>query len=135
MRRSALGAVRAAPRRPADKCRGKYNCPLPGYDLPWMYDDMAGDKTSRLPEPELAATGCLDKSWGWSGCCVSARRHLPATAPGRSSSGRFSFARFHSLGDEPADRQPVSKTGQMQVQLLLSSRASRTGLIIDTSIV
>ena len=67
--------------------------PPPGGDLPWMHDDTAGDKTRRVHEPGLAAVRCLDRSCEWSGCCVSARRHLPATAPGKAPRGGFHLLR------------------------------------------
>ena len=118
--------LRAAP---GSECALKYNCPFPPDDLPWTYDDMADAETSRVPKPALAARGCPGRSRGWSGCGVSAKRHLPATAPGKAPRGGFRLLR-----DEPADRQPVPKTGQMRVQLLPSLRASCTGLVIDTSI-
>ncbi len=135
VRRPAAGGPEARPSgrrpgaagaRPGSQCAGKYNCPLQGDDLPWIYDDMAGAETSRVHEPDLAARGCPDR---WSGGRVSAKRHLPATAPGKASRGGFRLPR-----DEPADRQPVPKTGKMRVQLLPSLRASRTGLVFDTSI-
>jgi hypothetical protein len=44
-------------------------------------------------------------------------------------------AAFSVHRDQPADRRPGSNPGRIRVQLLWSLRASRTGLIIDTSIV
>lgn len=76
------------------ECALKYNCPLPPDDLPWTYDDMADTDTSRVHKPVLAARGCPDRSWGWSGCCVSAKRHLPVTAPGNSPRGGFHLRGF-----------------------------------------
>ena len=73
--------LRAAP---GSECALKYNCPFPPDDLPWTYDDMADAETSRVPKPALAARGCPGRSRGWSGCGVSAKRHLPATAPGNA---------------------------------------------------
>ena len=81
------GPPRHHPAEPATSGRaGKYDCPLPGAGLPWMYDDTAGARTRRVHEPALAACGCPDRR---SGCQVSASRHLPAAAPGKSLGAVF----------------------------------------------
>jgi hypothetical protein len=54
-------------------------------------------------------------------------------AAGRGSKPRKAAFSVHR--DDPADRGPVPKTGGIGVRLAASLRASRTGLIIDTSIV
>ena len=86
VRTIALGVVPLTTLFPA--AAGKYNCPLLRDDLPWIYEDVAAAETSRVLQPGLAACCCPDRR---SGCWVSAKRHVPAAAPGKSPRAVFIY--------------------------------------------
>ena len=86
--RQPLPAVlRPGPRRHPRMPR-KYDCPVSAIGLPWIHDLSSGAEAARIHESGTAAFGCPGRR---SGCLVSASRHVPAAAPGKSPSGAVSF--------------------------------------------
>jgi hypothetical protein len=86
---SAAAWRAAAGARPSPaECPGKSDCPVSGIGLPWIHDLSPGAEAARIPESGTAAFGCPGRR---SGCLVSANRHVPAAAPGKSPFGAVSF--------------------------------------------
>ena len=66
----------------------KYDFPFSAIGFPWIHNLSPGAEAVRIHESGTVAFGCSGRG---SGCPVSASRHLPAAALGKSPSGAVSF--------------------------------------------